>query len=88
MTYKSIEGRRIIADDGKCHGCLICQLNCSYRFGKEFNISKSAITIDRFIRAGTDFFISFTENCDACGICAKNCPYDALIWTTGDKEVA
>ena len=88
MAYKQFENRRITADDEKCNGCLICQLRCSFRFEKAFNIAKSAIKIDRFAKGGNDFFISFTDQCDACGICARNCPYDALSWIKIEKEAA
>ena len=88
LAYKSLEKRRIVADDEKCNGCLICQLRCSYRFEKAFNIAKAAIKVDRFVKGGNDFFISFTSKCDACGICARHCPYDALTWIREDKEVA
>ena len=88
LAYKEVGKRRIVANDEKCNGCLICQLRCSYRFEKAFNISKAAIQINRFVKGGNDFYISFTEKCDVCGICAKNCPYDALTWVREEKEVA
>ena len=88
LAYKSEKNRRIVANDEKCNGCLICQLCCSYRFEKAFNISKAAIKVDRFAKGGNDFFIFFTDKCDVCGICARHCPYDALSWVGEDKEVA
>jgi len=87
LVVKEIEKRRIIANDEKCNGCLICQLRCSFRFEKSFNISKAAILIDRFAKGGVDYNISFTDKCDACGICARNCPYGALTWIKENKEV-
>jgi len=88
MSYKTVENRRIVADDEKCCGCLICQLRCSFRFEKAFNIAKAAIRVNRFVKGGSDYFISFTEKCDACGICARHCPYGALTWTKEEREVA
>jgi Pyruvate/2-oxoacid:ferredoxin oxidoreductase delta subunit len=88
LAYKSVKERRIVADDEKCNGCLMCQLRCSDRFEKAFSISKAAIRVDRFAKGATDFFISFTDKCDACGICARHCPYDALTWFKEGKEVA
>lgn len=80
LTYKSVKGRRILANDEKCNGCLMCQFRCSDRFEKTFNISNAAIKVDRFAKGATDLFIYFTDKCDACGICARYCPYDALTW--------
>ena len=88
LAYKEIEKRRIVANDEKCNGCLVCQLRCSFRFEKAFNPAKAAIRVNRFAKGGTDYFIYFTDECDACGICAKHCPYDALVWVKEDKEVA
>ena len=88
LAYKSVQERRILADDEKCNGCLMCQLRCSDRFEKAFNISRAAIRVDRFAKGATDFFISFTDKCDACGICARHCPYEALTWFKEGKEVA
>jgi len=75
-----------MADDEKCNGCLICQLRCSFRFEGAFSLAKSAIKINRFAKGGTDYSISFHSSCDACGICAKYCPYGALTWIREEKE--
>ena len=50
LAYRSEKNRRIVADDEKCNGCLICQLRCSYRLEKAFNISKAGIKVDRFAK--------------------------------------
>jgi len=63
----------------RCTGCLICELRCSLRWVKEFNPSQSAIIIRRLVGAENEYQISFTEKCDNCGICARYCPYGALI---------
>jgi len=88
LAYKEAGKRRIVADDEKCNGCLICQLRCSFRFEKAFNPARAAIKVDRFAKGGTDYIITFTDKCDACGICARNCPYGALTLVKEDKEVA
>ena len=88
LAYKEINNRRIVANDENCNGCLICQLRCSYRFEKKFNVANAAIKVDRFTKGANDFYISFTDQCDACGICAKHCPYEALSWIKQGKEVA
>ena len=77
MAYKQFKNRRITADDEKCNGCLICQLRCSFRFEKAFNIAKAAIKIDR-IRGGAEYGIAFTPKCDGCGLCVRYCPRETL----------
>ncbi|MDY6881743.1 MAG: 4Fe-4S binding protein [Desulfatiglans sp.] len=69
----------IVVDAAKCCGCLVCQLRCSDRFEKEFNLSKAKIRIRRSTKNESYYSIAFTEECDACGICARHCPYEALI---------
>jgi NAD-dependent dihydropyrimidine dehydrogenase PreA subunit len=88
LAYKEIEGRRIVANEEKCYGCLVCQLRCSFRFEKAFNPAKAAIRINRFAKGGIGYLISFTDKCDACGICAKHCPYGALTWIKENKKAA
>ena len=74
-----IKGPPIFADVSKCSGCLICQLRCSLRFEKEINPAKSAIRIRRLAGEKNEYDIFFTERCDNCGICARHCPYGALV---------
>ena len=62
-----------------CTGCLICELRCSLRFEKAFNPSKARIKIRRLVGANTEYAITFDDDCDKCGICARHCPYEALI---------
>lgn len=64
----------------KCAGCLVCELRCSLRFEKAFNPGRAAIQIRRLVGQETEYSIAFTEKCDNCGICARYCPYEALIW--------
>ena len=73
------KGPFILTVDENCAGCLICQLRCSLRFERTFNPSKARILIRRLVGSGTEYSIIFTEECDNCGICARNCPYQALI---------
>jgi ferredoxin len=73
------KGPPIKVDASKCTGCLICELRCSLRFEKAFNPSKAQIRIRRLVGADNEYEISFTEECDNCGICARYCPYGALI---------
>ena len=70
--------REIESVEEKCVGCLMCQMRCSYRFTKTFNPSRSQIEILRQPRGKREFSISFRDDCDACGLCAKHCTYGAL----------
>lgn len=79
------KGPPILADASKCTGCLICELRCSLRFEKEFNPSRAAILVRRLVGADNEYEILFTEKCDNCGLCARHCPYGALVQ---DKKAA
>ncbi len=63
----------------RCTGCLICELRCSLRFEKAFNPSKVRIRVLRLVGADTEYSVTFEDDCDRCGICARHCPYEALI---------
>jgi len=69
----------------KCTGCYICELRCSLRWEKAFNPSKTAIRITRLVAREEEYTISFTSKCDNCGICARYCPYGALLWAKGKE---
>ena len=62
-----------------CTGCLTCELRCSLRFVKAFNPSRARIKVRRLGGANTEYAVTFDDDCDRCGICARHCPYDALI---------
>lgn len=83
---RSAEKRQITADVGKCNGCLLCQFRCSYRFEKNFNPLKAAISINRLQPAGLEYGIRFGETCDACGLCAQVCHYGALTWSAEGRQ--
>lgn len=59
----------------KCTGCLRCQLACSDVHTRTFNPSEAKIIV---VFSGVDCSISFLPDCDACGMCADHCFYDAL----------
>lgn len=48
------------------------------RFEKAFNPSKARIKVRRLVGRDTEYEISFSKECDVCGICARYCPYGAL----------
>jgi ferredoxin len=88
MMEKPKKGPPILADASKCAGCLVCQLRCSFRFEKEFNPSKAAITIRRLVDGENEYEISFTDRCDNCGICVRHCPYGALMFEEEKRAFA
>ena len=67
-----------IVDASQCAGCRTCQLRCSLRWEKAFIPAKALITIQRLVGQEHEFDISFSDECDSCGICVKYCPYGAL----------
>jgi Fe-S-cluster-containing dehydrogenase component len=79
LTKVTRDGRSIIAEPSKCAGCITCVLRCSFIIDNKFNLSRSRIQVDRQVARDNEFEISFTAACDACLICARYCPYGALI---------
>ena len=67
----------IRVNEEKCSGCGNCKLWCSISFDKSFNPLKAYISQNFF--PGVGFKITFTDDCNECGICAKNCEYGALV---------
>ena len=75
----------ILVDPSKCAGCRTCQLRCSLRWEGAFVPAKAKIQVSRLVgHSEYEFDLTFSDECDACGICAKYCPYGAL--TRGQKE--
>ncbi len=70
----------MVADQSECQLCSMCQLICTLKHEKAFNPSKAFIKLSKVIKPGgeLDVGISFTEECDNCGLCAKYCFYGAL----------
>ena len=67
---------KILVENRKCMGCFTCSLHCSMAKQQIFN------PMNAYIRVSNQFeqpnIISFTEDCDRCGICARHCAYGAL----------
>ncbi|NVM02567.1 MAG: hypothetical protein HWN67_09545 [Candidatus Helarchaeota archaeon] len=70
-----MQTNKIIVHEENCTGCLICQLICSFTHKKTFNPSASCILIQTLNHSKK---ISFTSECNNCGLCAKYCLYKAL----------
>lgn len=69
----------IIVDLSKCAGCRTCELRCSLRWEGAFIPAKAKVTVTRLVgNRDHEFDISFSSECDCCGICVKYCPYGAL----------
>jgi|TARA_B100001964_G_C13930561_1_gene464354 ferredoxin len=63
----------------RCTGCLICVLRCSLKFEKAFNPDAARIAVRRLVGADTEYAVSLEDDCDNCGICVRNCLYEALF---------
>jgi Fe-S-cluster-containing hydrogenase component 2 len=74
----------ILTDPERCAGCLNCQLRCSLRATGRFNPAEARIKVD-LTNSGFKYVISFTDECDGCGLCVQFCPYGALSTKEGGQ---
>jgi ferredoxin len=44
------------------------------------------VKIRRLVGAAREYAIEFVEGCDNCGICARHCPYQALVQDRERRE--
>lgn len=70
----------LIARHENCSGCGTCRLACSITNLREVNPSKSLLRIEARFPAPGDYRIHL---CDQCGVCADNCPEDAIQLDNG-----
>ena len=63
-----------------CSGCGTCRLACAILNFREVNPSKSVLRIEGRFPAPGDYRIHL---CDQCGVCADNCPEDAIQLENG-----
>ena len=64
----------------KCSGCNTCRLACAIQNFQEVNPAKSVLRIEGRFPAPGDYHIHL---CDQCGVCADNCPEDAIQLENG-----
>jgi len=77
----------IISDASKCAGCMTCMLYCSLRLEGMFRLAAARIRVNKLVNQANEFEIIFTDECDACGICVRYCPYGALSQEKAGKEI-
>ena len=66
----------ITVDAENCVGCMTCVMRCALKYGDAFSPARSKVSV---IPITEDVnIITFTDECDTCGICARYCPHDAL----------
>ena len=82
IGYRAFE---LLVYPQKCTGCITCELRCSWRFYKQSQPTAAAIVIDRSESGNLGSKITFTEQCDLCGICGRYCPYGALVWQRKER---
>jgi len=66
----------IVTDN--CTGCMICVMRCSARFSRAFSPATAKVRVIPYTD-GKPNEITFTKDCDGCGICARYCPNGAII---------
>jgi len=71
---------KLKAFNEKCSGCGTCRLACAIENFQEVNPSKSVLRIEARFPAPGDYRIHL---CDQCGVCADNCPEDAIQLENG-----
>ena len=73
--------KRILADVGRCSGCRLCELVCSFEKEKAFAPSASRITVLRDDSLGLDLPVV----CWHCSPCRamESCPQEALVRDRG-----
>ena len=84
---KEAANRIIVVDPERCTGCFRCALMCSFRFEKGFNPGYARIRIVPAYRSAAtgQVEITFTDDCDGCGVCVEACPWGVLARDKSEK---
>ena len=75
----------MITNLGNCVGCRLCQMRCSFRWTKQFSFADARINIE-WNEEKRNYEISFKDECDFCGACARFCVYGALAYRLEGKN--
>jgi len=79
LTKNTLDGdihsMQLIAYHERCSGCSTCRLACAIENFHEVNPSRSLLRIEARFPGPGDYRIHL---CDQCGVCADNCPEDAI----------
>ena len=78
MSNSNEEARKILVDATKCFCCWLCVMRCGLRFDKSMNPEAAKVMVKPNYDSRPE--ISFAEDCDSCGICARHCPSGALAF--------
>lgn len=70
----TIQRKRLYIHEGKCNGCRICELRCSFEHERSFSPTLSRINIMKNERKG----IAIPSTCTQCGVCIDSCTEEAL----------
>jgi len=74
----------ITVNSEKCTCCLVCTMHCSHLKQGVYNPVKAYIRISNCQETPSE--VSFTDDCDGCGICAHYCPYGCLVLMKHEKD--
>ena len=68
-----------------CTGCLVCQLNCSFKYNQIFNPAQARLRVLMTPKKGMSYQVSYKDDCVKCGTCARSCVFGALTLEGGEN---